>query len=273
MLLCVTCGTQFGVTSPPPNVCPICDDERQYVPRDGQKWITLEDLQRTHRNRLEDLEPGLFGVGTEPSFAIGQRALLLRSPVGNILWDCVSLIDDETVTAVNELGGIQAIAISHPHFYSAMVEWSRAFDAPIYLHAADRAWVMRPDESIQFWEGETHVLGDGITLVRGGGHFAGGTILHWAGGSQGKGAILSSDIIMVVPDTRWVSFMYSYPNLIPLPVEEVRRVADSVMSREFDRIYSAWWERVIPAGGKDAIARSVRRYVELSAGGSTRSFR
>ena len=53
------------------------------------------------------------------------------------------------------MGGIKAIAISHPHYYSSMVEWSRAFGGvPIYLHAADRQWVMRPDHAIVFWEGE-----------------------------------------------------------------------------------------------------------------------
>src|SRR5205823_13651951 len=114
--------------------------------------------------------------------AIGQRALLIRTRAGNLLWDCVGLLDDATVGAVRERGGIQAIAISHPHFYSAMVEWSRAFGgAPIWLHAADRAHVMRPDQVIRHWEGETAdpLPGSGLTLVRVGGHFEGQTALHW----------------------------------------------------------------------------------------------
>jgi hypothetical protein len=271
--MCATCGTQFRTTVLEPDGCPICEDERQYVPADGQKWTTLEALRRTHANRIEEVEPGLIGIGTDPSFAIGQRALLVRSPGGNVLWDCVSLIDDETVAAVRAQGGIGAIAISHPHYYSSMVEWSRAFGAPIYLHAADRAWVMRPDEAIRYWDGETHALGEGMTLIRAGGHFPGGTILHWAGGAAGLGALLSGDIITVVMDTRWVSFMYSYPNLIPLPVDEVQRVAQSVAPYQFDRIYGAWWDRVIPAGGREAVSRSAQRYADLIEGRGSRTFR
>jgi hypothetical protein len=273
LFMCATCGTQFKDTSREPDKCPICMDERQYVPPRGQTWTTLEELRVAHTNRIETVEPGLIGIGTEPAFAIGQRALLVRSPGGNVLWDCISLIDDDTVAAVRGQGGIDAIAISHPHYYSSMVEWSRTFDAPIYLHAADREWVMRPDESIHFWEGETHALGEGLTLVRGGGHFPGGTMLHWAGGADGRGALLSGDIITVVMDVRWVSFMYSYPNLIPLPADEVQRVADSIAPYEFERIYGAWWDRVVPSDGKQAVSRSAQRYVDVLEGRGNRSFR
>ncbi len=271
--MCATCGSQFAPTTTEPNSCPICEDERQYVPPSGQQWTTLEELRISHANRIEEIEPDLVGIGTQPSFAIGQRALLLQTTDGNVLWDCVSLIDDATLTAVNAAGGIHAIAISHPHYYSSMVEWSRAFDAPIYLHAADREWVTRPDEAIHYWEGETHALGDGMTLVRAGGHFAGGTILHWSRGAGGKGAILSGDIIMVVPDTGWVSFMYSYPNLIPLPVDEVRRVTASVEPYAFDRIYGAWWDRVLYSDGKAAVARSAQRYADVIERRGDRRFR
>ena len=80
-----------------------------------------------------------------------------------------------------------AIAISHPHYYSSMVEWSHAFDgAPIYVHAADRPWVMRPDPHIVFWEQETLPLLGGLTLIRCGGHFAGGQVLHWPASKQAE---------------------------------------------------------------------------------------
>ena len=104
-------------------------------------------------------EPRLIGVGVEAHFAIGQRALFLRTPKANVLWDCLSLLDEAVVEAIKGLDGISAIAISHPHYYSSMVEWSRAFGGePIYLHADDRQWVMRPDQAIVFWEGETRTL-------------------------------------------------------------------------------------------------------------------
>jgi len=205
--ICKTCGTQFAATENEPERCPICEDERQYIGWQGQQWTTLPALQADHHNVIKTIEPNLTGIGTHPSFAIGQRALLVQTREGNLLWDC----DDPTVAAVNALGGIQAIAISHPHYYSSMVEWSRAFDAPIYLHAADRQWVMRPDDAIEFWEGETKPLWDGMTLIRGGGHFEGGTVLHWPAGADGKGALLTGDILQVVSDRRYVSFMYSYP--------------------------------------------------------------
>ena len=126
VFMCVACGSQFAPTTVEPDFCPICEDERQYVPPAGQTWTSLEELRTSHSNRIEEIEPGLVGIGTEPSFAIGQRALLVQTSDGNVLWDCVSLIDDATVSAVNAVGGIGAIAISHPHYYSSMVEWSRA---------------------------------------------------------------------------------------------------------------------------------------------------
>jgi glyoxylase-like metal-dependent hydrolase (beta-lactamase superfamily II) len=99
---------------------------------------------------------------------------------------------------------------------------------------------MRPDPSIHFWDGEIYPLADGLTLIHCGGHFAGGTVLHWAGGSQGRSALLSGDILTVVSDRRYVSFMYSYPNLIPLPAEKVQKIASAVEPYAFDRIYGAW---------------------------------
>ena len=235
---------------------------------EGQLWTTLEELRRDHRNRIEEVEPCLTGIGTEPPFAIAQRALLVRTAAGNLLWDCISLIDEETVARVAELGGVDAIAISHPHYYSSMVEWAHAFDAPIYLHANDREHVMRPDPAIRHWDGDTLELFGGITLVRGGGHFAGGTMAHWAGGASGAGALLSGDIIQVVADRRWVSFMYSYPNLIPLPPRAVERLVECVEPFEFERIYGAWWERIVSDDGKEAVRRSAERYIGFVEGGT-----
>ncbi|MCA9920762.1 MAG: hypothetical protein KC421_00245, partial [Anaerolineales bacterium] len=142
-----------------------------------------------------------------------------------------------------------------------MIEWSRAFDAPIYLHAADRQWVMRPDAAIEFWEGEMKPLWADLTLIRGGGHFEGGTVLHWPAGAGGKGVLLTGDILQVVSDRRYVSFMYSYPNLIPLPAREVRRIVAAVEPYAYDRIYSAWWDRVVKDGAKTAVSRSADRYI------------
>ncbi|MEY2489678.1 MAG: hypothetical protein QOC70_1620 [Verrucomicrobiota bacterium] len=263
--ICVACGTQFRETDSPPERCPICEDERQYVNWKGQLWTSLDRLRATHSNLIEEEGDGLFGIGTEPSFAIGQRALLVQSPGGNLLWDCVTLLDDQTIERVNELGGIRAIAISHPHFYSAMVEWSRAFnDAPIHLHTADREWIMRDAPSLQFWEGTTHQLWDGMALVNCGGHFEGGTVLHWPGGADGRGALLTGDVVQVVMDRRYVSFMRSYPNLVPLSAAAVSQILDRIEPFAFEQIYGAWWERNVLSDAKGAVSRSAERYLRAT---------
>jgi hypothetical protein len=265
--ICVTCGVQYAESEAPPEHCFICEDERQYVGWGGQQWTTLDELQITHRNRVMEMEDGLFRTGSVPHFGIDQHAYLVRSPSGNVLWDCLSLIDEPTIEEINEHGGIQAIAISHPHYYAAMVEWSRAFaDAPIYLHAADREWVMRPDPAVVHWEGESHDLWDGLTLIHGGGHFAGGAMLHWPDGADGKGVLLPGDIIQVVHDRRWVSWMYSYVNLIPLAPTTVRRVVEAVQPYDFERIYSPWTERVVMTNGKEVVRRSADRYLKALEG-------
>jgi hypothetical protein len=260
--ICTTCGTQYPISDEPAPGCTICQEERQYVNPLGQNWTTLAAMRRTHFNAFRRHEPGLTGIGTVPGFAIAQRALLLRTGSGNVLWDCISFIDDATTEIVRALGGISAIAISHPHYYSSMIEWSYAFDgAPIFLHAADRRWVVRPDPVVSFWEGETREVTPGVTLIRCGGHFAGGTVLHWAEGSGGKGALLSGDIVQVGPDKK-VSFMRSYPDLIPLDASTVQHIADILEPWPFDPIYGAWWDRIIVTGGKQALAYSVRRYID-----------
>ena len=188
----------------------------------------------------------------------------MQSPHGNVLWDCISLLDSQTVEFIRDRGGIKIIAISHPHYYTTMVEWSRAFcDAPVLLHELDREWVMCPDNAIRFWKGEQILLHDGITLIRGGGHFPGGALLHWPAGAGGKGALLSGDIIQVVPDRRWVSFMFSYPNYIPLNAAAVRQLVDCVDPFAFERIYGAFDSMQVTSDGKGAIRRSADRYIRM----------
>jgi glyoxylase-like metal-dependent hydrolase (beta-lactamase superfamily II) len=260
--ICTTCGVQFAATEAPPDHCPVCADERQYIGMRGQVWTTLEDLRSGHHNLIQDEEPMLTGIGTVPSFAIGQRALLVQTLEGNVLWDCVSLIDDATVEAIRLRGGLRAIAISHPHFYSSMVEYSQAFDgAPIYLHADDCDWVMHPDPAITFWEGETQPLCNGLTLIRCGGHFPGGTILYWTAGAGGRGTLLTGDVLTVTADRRHVSFMYSYPNYIPLAAPAIRQIVRAVEPFDYDSIYGGWFDRVIATDAKSAVSRSAERYL------------
>jgi hypothetical protein len=268
--LCITCGTQFAETPRPPAGCPICLDERQYVHPDGQQWTTLEDLRASHKNVIKKEEDRLYSINTEPKFGIGQRAFLIRTDGGNVLWDCVGLIDDATVAKIWELGGIAAIAISHPHYYTSMVEWSRAFGgAPIHLHEAERPWVMRPDPCIRFWSGEELALPGGLKLVRTGGHFEGYQVLHWPSGAGGKGALMAGDQPQICMDPKQVTFMYSYPNYIPLNGTQIRRIVECLDPLPFDRIYGAFFTRgkgIIPTRGKEIVVRSADRYLKAIQG-------
>ena len=259
--ICTACGMQYPPSAAPPDSCPVCTEERQFIPAAGQSWTTLEKLRQGHSNKFRRLAPGLTTIETTPTFGIGQRAILARTPGGNVLWDCIALVDDATVDVIKGLGGVKAIAISHPHYYTTMGEWSRALGGvPIYLHAGDRQWVMRPDPAVEFWEGDTKPIGPGLTLVCLGGHFEGGTVLHWADWG-GRGVVLSGDILQVVPSGH-VSFMWSYPNLIPLSAAVVARMAKILEPFAFDAVYGAFSGRgQIDANGKQAVATSIKRYI------------
>lgn len=261
--ICVTCGAQFPPSAEPPPTCPICTDSRQFVGLDGQLWTTLEELARKHHNIIQEQEANLYSIYTEPHFAIGQRAFLLQTPQGNVLWDCLALIDQPTVDAIRALGGIAAIAISHPHYYTTMVEWSLAFDsAPIHLHSADRQWVMRPHANVEQWSGDSRKLLADLNLIHTPGHFDGYQVLYWPGGSDRKGVLLSGDQPQVCMDTGWVSFMYSYPNYIPLGAQAIRQIVNRLDPYKFDRVYGAFPKRTVVANAKDIVKRSAERFLK-----------
>lgn len=222
----------------------------------------MKELRGNFQNVIRQVDDGLYEIFIRPTFGIGQRAYLVQTPLGNILWDCVSLIDPGTVSALWAMGGVAAIAISHPHYYASMVEWSRAFGGiPIYVHADDRKWITYSDAAIQYWEGDRRELFGDAALIRCGGHFEGGAVMHWSVGAGGKGVLLTGDVIRVVPDRRWVSFMYSYPNLIPLDAAAVRRIAASVEPLAFERVFGAFGH-VVEEDGAGAVKRSAERYLK-----------
>lgn len=208
-----------------------------------------------------------MGIGTEPHFAIGQRALLVRTAEGNVLWDCISLIDEATREIVTALGGISAIALSHPHFQASMVEWSQAFgDAPIFVHEADRDSIMRSDGNIRFWSGEQCDVLDGVRLINVGGHFEGACVLHWRGGADKRGTLLTADVVSVAMDARYVSFMRSFPNYLPLGRPAIERIVRMLDPVAFARIYGGWWHSVVAENAKEVIARSAVRYLDAIEG-------
>jgi glyoxylase-like metal-dependent hydrolase (beta-lactamase superfamily II) len=146
-----------------------------------------------------------------------------------------------------------------------MTEWSRAFDVPVHLHADDRDWIMRSDAGLKPWQGETLDLLPGVTLIRGGGHFPGSSMLHWADGAGGKGVLCASDTAYVVADRRHVTFMRSYPNLVPLPARNVQAIAAALAPFPFDIMFGNFFESVIQTGAKEAVERSVERYLAAIA--------
>jgi hypothetical protein len=263
--ICATCAVQYPDTDAPPPSCPICVDERQYVGWGGQQWTTMPELAAEHAVVLRDEEPDLVGVGVEPAVAIGQRALLVRTPNGNVLWDCVPLLDDAAHERIDDLGGIAAICMSHPHFYAAHIEFADAFDARVLIPRADEQWIQRPSPRIELFDDEVEPV-PGVTLARIGGHFDGAAVLHWPAGSDGRGALLTGDTITVVPDRDWVSFMWSYPNLIPLDEATVLDIAARVERFAFDRVYGGWWGRTVVRDGPGAIRRSADRYIARMRG-------
>ena len=68
------------------------------------------------------------------------------------MWDCITCFDDEAAAEIERRGGLAAIAISHPHYYSGMADWAARFDCPVLLHADDAQWITRPDPAIELWE-------------------------------------------------------------------------------------------------------------------------
>ncbi|MCT8467479.1 MBL fold metallo-hydrolase [Chromohalobacter canadensis] len=260
--LCATCGVQYPASETPPSRCPVCEDERQYVPASGQQWTTPVELAAGHTNTFREMTPGLLALGTVPKFAIGQRAFLLRTAHGNVLWDCLSLLDTATVTLIEALGGLKAIVISHPHYYATMVSWGRAFGCPVYVHAADREWIMVPDAVLHPWEGEALEVLPGVTAHRLGGHFPGASVLHW----ETRELLLTGDTLLVTPD-RMASFMWSYPNNIPLPASEVAHIGERLQRLDFGAVYAAFWHSEITADAGPVVALSVARHCQALEGG------
>ncbi len=258
--ICCTCGTQFNHSMFPPEKCPVCCDDRQYVNPAGQKWITPAEMKDSYNNVFTKVTDSLYAILTWPAFGIGQRAHLVLHPAGNILWDCISYPDPATIQRIRDLGGIRAIAVSHPHFFSGVAEWSAALgNVPVYINAQDKKWLMRKDFNVVYWEEDCRELWEGLTLICCGGHFPGSSVLHIP---AGKGQLLVGDTIQVTPGCDAVSFMYSYPNMIPLAKKEIVQIEKSIHTISYDALYGAFG-KYITENAKNVVARSFRRYLEI----------
>ncbi len=263
--ICATCGNHYPESEAPPATCVICADERQWVPRSGQRWTTHEELAAGDRRcEVWEEEPGLLGIGVTPTVGIGQRALLVQTGQGNLLWDPPGFVDDEAIGRVRAAGGLVAVTASHPHFYGAQTEWAHAFGAEVLVPEADAGWVTQPDPAIRTWAGRLEVL-PGVTLVQCGGHFPGSAVVHVAAAAGGAGALLTGDTIFVTPGEDRLSFIWSAPNRLPLPEPLIRGILEAVAPFPFDRIYGGW-APTIREGARAALDASAARYIQFLRG-------
>lgn len=259
--ICTACGAEQAESASPPDTCRICLDERQYVPFAGQSWTTAERLAPVTTVRVEELEPDLFGVIVTPPVAIGQRSLLLRGEDGLLLWEPSAYFSPDLADAVTEHGQVRAIASSHPHLAGASMSWSRALGGvPIYWNALDERWISRHGHGYELWRHRAHPL-PGMTLVETGGHFPGSAVLHWPAGADDRGVLLVGDTLMVTPGRDGVSFMRSYPNLLPLPERLVRQIVSRIDHYTYDRIYGLNPGQVIDRDARDIVHASAERYI------------
>lgn len=261
---CVTCGVEYPVGALP-DVCPICADERQYVPRDGQRWTTPQQ-ERVDGARLEviDVEPDVHGLVLHDGVGIGQQAMLVSAPGGNVMIEPPAHIDDETIARVRDLGGLQAIIASHPHMFGVQSLWSDAFGGvPVFASEIDQEWLgVRPSATVT-WSGQIE-LAPGVVASQPGGHFPGSAVVHWTA-PDGDGVLFTGDTIFPSPAQGWVSFMRSYPNRIPLSAAVVRRVAEHVSRYDFERLYGNFGGTVA-SDARAAVLRSADRYARWVSG-------
>jgi glyoxylase-like metal-dependent hydrolase (beta-lactamase superfamily II) len=260
---------QYTEQENPPARCSNCSDERESMTHKLPRWTTLKEMAGKYRNVFTPLGDGVNGICIAPPFGIGPEVFFIQTATGNILWDCLAYLDQQTLDQIQSLGGLSAITISHPHMLGSVVEWSHALgNVPVYIHEDNRSWMMRPDPVVQWWQGEKLELNSSFKLVRIGGHFPGSCVLYWKEGAAGRGALFTGDGILPVEDRRWVSFMYSYPNLIPISRSKVEKIVNAVSGLEFDRIYggpmygSGGSRPIIQSGAKEALLRSAQRYIQ-----------
>jgi hypothetical protein len=258
--ICMTCGTEFP--SKDQDVCPVCNDDRQYVPETGQAWTTREQLSGNYAVLIRQPGQRLYELKVSPSFAIGQRAFLILSPAGNLLWDCIPLLNDATIDFIKARGGLKAIAFSHPHYYSTMNHWAEVFNCPIYIHKNDAPWIMYAGSHISLWEGTEKPLWDNIRIINIGGHFPGSSILHVPAFSP-QGTIFCGDTLYISRSKKHIAVMHSYPNQIPLPLSEMTRIKNQVQSIGFDAMHGAFDFQDLPANAKEIFTNSMKRYAPV----------
>jgi len=257
--ICETCGTQYQEDVSLTGICPICSDNRQYIGDNGQQWTDMETLKKGHTVKIIQINERLYSIKTEPAFALGQRAFLVLSPGGNVLWDCIPLLDTAVIDFINSKGGLKAIAFSHPHYYCTMNEWAATFECPVYIHQNDAEFVFYHGDHIHLWSGDIHPLWDDLSIVHIGGHFPGSCLLR-IGSLSPKGAILAGDSLYLSKSKRHIAIMYSYPNQILLTKKEFVAVRKKCSGLSFDTLYGAFDGQNLEGNAHTVFAASMERY-------------
>ncbi|ETN43273.1 uncharacterized protein HMPREF1541_02432 [Cyphellophora europaea CBS 101466] len=252
LVICAACGAQYEVTE---------DDPRQFVPFTGQVWTTLGKMKAA---REEDGAGNKYKnvfeqVKLDENFGIGQSARLIQTPHGNILWDLVAYLDEETIERIQELGGIKMIVISHPHFYTTWADWSSTFKVPVYTTAADSVWLNRqshPTATLRMLSEPVTELQPGVHSIICGGHFPGSQVMHTAPPNTVIPTLFAADAIFPAPSAHnptsakpgqiTYMFLWSIPNMIPLKPDEILRIWRVLKVWDFKATYGvmAKWSNV-----------------------------
>ncbi|KAK5124148.1 hypothetical protein LTR85_001851 [Meristemomyces frigidus] len=267
LLICVACGTQFDVPADDPlKGCRICDDPRQFIPPGGQTWTSLSKMRAgNYQNKFKPVgdsngEESMTSIWTEPKFGIGQRAILVQTEHGNVLWDCITYLDAETIDFIKQRGGLKAIVISHPHYYSTHLEWAKAFECPVFFAKDDDEWLNRadPDERRRLFTAASEEVVEGVIAIKTGGHFPGSLVLHWAGHLMIADSFVTTPSALYhvdrMPGTTSYAFMWAVPNMIPLPPAELHKMWQAIKPFEFESTHGAFV-------GQEVRAKEVKRRV------------
>lgn len=263
--ICLICGTCFPPSTQPPQVCQLCAGKQQLVLGEGTDWTTEEELiQNDFHNVMNFEEHNLWSIRVRPSFASSQRAFFFHSDRGNVLWDCLSLLDKETVEKLEDLGGIHTIILSNPHFQTGVCKWAERFDAEVIVHESDVEFLVEQPRRLKTWTGEYYQLQDEFKLVRIGGSFPGSSVLVWQAGAEGKGCMFTGDTLFVTKDQCWISFLDSNQHVV-WKISEIQELGQKLSAYVFDRIYGAWPNRTIDSNGNEVVSQSVKRVVNLTS--------
>lgn len=196
---------------------------------------------------------------------------------------------------INSKGTLKAIVISHPHFYTTHLEWAAQFNCPVYIASDDAEWLSREDrKGVRRWIKGTSEIIPGVTAIQCGGHFDGSGVLHW------ENKLFIADTMMSVPvrlprfflnhthlkreysvdahqsgfynagqakrdqKTTTFSFMWSYPNMIPLPPNEIHGIWKALKPFEFDTTYGGFpGQNVTRKDLKKQVLESMKIFIKI----------